>query len=171
MSEAEESDLLRQRRENFQELVRLGVEPYPRRFDRTDTIDALVAAHGAKTKGDLEGAAVETRTAGRILAIRSFGKANFVVLSDGKAKIQAYIRQDSLSERDFAIFNLLDFGDYIGVEGKLFRTKTNELTIFASSLEFLVKCFIPLPEKWHGLSDVEIRYRQRYLDLIVNPDS
>jgi len=93
------------------------------------------------------------------------------VLSDGREKIQAYVRQDSLPEKDFAAFKLLDFGDYVGVAGKLFRTKTNELTIHASSLQFLVKCFEPLPEKWHGLHDVEIRYRQRYLDLIVNPDS
>ena len=166
-----ESDLLRQRRANFDELVRLGIDPYPHKFERSDTIADLVSAHGARTKEDLEAAAIQTRTAGRILAIRSFGKANFLVLSDGTAKIQAYIRQDTLPEREFAAFKLLDFGDYVGVEGKLFRTKTNELTIFASSLQFLVKCFEPLPEKWHGLSDVEIRYRQRYLDLIVNPDS
>src|SRR3954470_11867020 len=166
-----DSDLLRQRRANFDELVRLGVDPYPHRFERTDTIADLVAAYGAKTKEELEGAAIDARTAGRILAIRSFGKANFLVLSDGDAKIQAYIRQDSVPERDFAVFKLLDWGDYVGVEGKLFRTKTNELTIHASALQFLVKCFEPLPEKWHGLSDVEIRYRQRYLDLIVNPDS
>src|SRR6478752_10747785 len=166
-----ESDLLRQRRVNFDELVRLGVDPYPHRFERTDTIADLVAAHGAKTKEELETAAIHARTAGRILAIRSFGKANFLVLSDGDAKIQAYVRQDSLPEKDFAVFKLLDFGDYVGVEGKLFRTKTNELTIHAASLQFLVKCFEPLPEKWHGLQDVEIRYRQRYLDLIVNPES
>jgi len=109
--------------------------------------------------------------AGRVLAIRSFGKANFLVISDGRARIQVYIRKDSLPERDFAVYRLLDFGDYIGVEGRLFRTKTNELTVWASGLEFLVKCFIPLPEKWHGLSDIETRYRQRYLDLIVNPES
>src|SRR4029079_1355274 len=166
-----ESDLLRQRRANFDELVRLGVDPYPRRFERTDTVEALVAAHGAKTKEALEADAIHTRTAGRILAIRSFGKANFLVLSDGRAKIQAYVRQDSLPEKDFAVFKLLDFGDYVGVEGKLFRTKTNELTIHASALQFLVKCFETLPEKWHGLQDVETRYRQRYLDLIVNPES
>jgi lysyl-tRNA synthetase class 2 len=166
-----DSDLLRQRRANFDELVRLGIDPYPRKFERTDTIADLVAAHGAKTKDDLDTSVIHTRTAGRILAIRSFGKANFLVLSDGAARIQAYIRQDSLPEKDFAALKLLDFGDYVGVEGKLFRTKTNELTIFASSLQFLAKCFEPLPEKWHGLSDVEIRYRQRYLDLIVNPDS
>jgi len=166
-----ESDLLRQRRANFDELVRLGLDPYPRKFERTDTIAELVSAHGNKTKEELEAAAIQTKTAGRILAIRSFGKANFLVLSDGREKIQAYVRQDSLPEKDFAAFKLLDFGDYVGVEGKLFRTKTNELTIHASSLQFLVKCFEPLPEKWHGLHDVEIRYRQRYLDLIVNPDS
>src|SRR5919197_4076228 len=171
MSEDRESDLLRQRRANFEALIRLGVDPYPRQFERTETIADLVAAHGGKSKEELEAANVHARTAGRILAIRSFGKANFLVISDGRAKIQVYVRQDSMPERDFAIFRLLDFGDYIGTEGKLFRTKTNELTIHASTLEFLVKCFEPLPEKWHGLSDVEIRYRQRYLDLIVNPDS
>jgi lysyl-tRNA synthetase class 2 len=166
-----ESDLLRQRRENFQELARLGVDPYPRHFERTDTVAELVELHSCKTGEALEAEQPRARTAGRILAIRSFGKANFLVLSDGREKIQVYLRKDSLPERDFAIFRLLDFGDFVGVEGRLFRTKTNELTIWASSLEFLAKCFLPLPEKWHGLTDIEIRYRQRYLDLIVNPDS
>ncbi len=166
-----ESDQLVQRRANFDELVKLGVDPYPRQFVRTDTVDALVQAHTARTSEELEAAPVQTTTAGRVLAIRSFGKANFVVISDGQSRIQAYLRKDALSERDFAIFKLLDLGDFIGVEGKLFRTKTNELTVHVTRLEFLAKCFIPLPEKWHGLSDVEIRYRQRYLDLIVNPDS
>jgi lysyl-tRNA synthetase, class II len=169
--ESRESDLLRQRRANFDELGRLGIDPYPRRFERSDTVADLVAAHGAKTGAELESARVQTTTAGRVLAIRSFGKANFLAVSDGRAKIQIYARQDALSERDFAIFKLLDFGDFVGVEGHLFRTKTNELTIWARRLEFLAKCFIPLPEKWHGLSDIEIRYRQRYLDLVVNPDS
>jgi len=171
MNEDRESDLLRQRKANFEELIKLGVEPYPRSFARTDTVEALVDAHGAKNGEQLESAQIRTTTAGRVLAIRSFGKANFLVLSDGRARIQVYIRKDALSDRDFAIFKLLDFGDYVGVEGRLFRTKTNELTIWASRLEFLAKCFIPLPEKWHGLQDIEIRYRQRYLDLIVNPES
>ncbi|MEO6214134.1 MAG: lysine--tRNA ligase [Vicinamibacterales bacterium] len=169
--EIREPDLLRQRRENFEELLRLGVDPYPRTFDRTHTVDQIVAAHGAHTAEELENPQITARTAGRILAIRAFGKANFLVISDGKEKIQVYIRQDALAPRDFQIYKLLDFGDFIGVEGRLFRTRTNELTIHASQLEFLAKCFIPLPEKWHGLADVEIRYRQRYLDLIVNPDS
>jgi lysyl-tRNA synthetase class 2 len=167
----DDSDQLRQRRANFDDLQRLGVQPYPHVFERTDTVQALVEAQGGKSAEALHDTQVHTRTAGRILAIRSFGKANFLVISDGSAKIQVYIRKDSLTERDFAVFKLLDFGDYIGVEGHLFRTKTNELTIWATKLEFLAKCFVPLPEKWHGLQDIEIRYRQRYLDLIVNPES
>jgi lysyl-tRNA synthetase class 2 len=166
-----ESDQLRQRRANFEELLRLGIPPYPTLFERTDSIQALVDAHGGKTSEQLAATRIETKTAGRILAIRSFGKANFLAISDGRARIQIYVRKDSLSERDFAVFRLLDFGDFVGVEGHLFRTKTNELTIWATKLEFLAKCFIPLPEKWHGLQDIEIRYRQRYLDLIVNPES
>jgi lysyl-tRNA synthetase class 2 len=164
-------DQQEQRRANFEQLIKLGVDPYPHAFDRTDTVHDLVAQHGDKTGPELESTRVETRTAGRILAMRSFGKANFLVISDGRSKIQVYIRQDSLPERAFQIFKLLDFGDFIGVSGHLVRTRTNELTIWASGLEFLTKCFLPLPEKWHGLSDIEIRYRQRYLDLIVNPDS
>jgi lysyl-tRNA synthetase class 2 len=171
MSENRESDLLRQRQANFEALRRLGVDPYPRSFERSHSIDELVGRYGGATGEQLKAEPVETATAGRILAIRSFGKANFLVISDGRSRIQVYIREDSVPERDFAIFRLLDFGDFIGVRGHLFRTKTNELTIHGSSLEFLAKCFIPLPEKWHGLTDIEARYRQRYLDLIVNPES
>ena len=162
---------VQQRQSNLAELARLGVETYPRIFERQHTISALVDAYGARTHDELEAEHVPTVTSGRILAIRAFGKANFLVLSDGHAKIQAYVRQDALPELDFKIYKLLDFGDWVGVEGRLFRTKTNELTIWATRLHFLAKCLVPLPEKWHGLTDVEIRYRQRYLDLIVNPDS
>ena len=109
--------------------------------------------------------------AGRILGVRTFGKANFLVLSDGVSRLQVYVRQDSVPERAFQIFKLLDFGDWVGVEGRLFRTKTNELTVWVSDLTFLSKCLLPLPEKFHGLTDIETRYRQRYLDLAVNPDS
>jgi lysyl-tRNA synthetase class 2 len=162
---------VQQRQSNLAELGKLGVEIYPRTFDRRHTVSALVDAYGARTHDELEGEHVTTVTSGRILAIRAFGKANFLVLSDGHAKVQVYIRQDALPELDFTIYKLLDFGDWVGVEGRLFRTKTNEFTIWASRLHFLAKCLVPLPEKWHGLTDVEIRYRQRYLDLIVNPDS
>ena len=171
MNTVQESDQVVQRRANLEELKKLGVDPYPHRFDVGATIEAIVGEHGTRTHDDLEAAQVHTRTAGRILAIRSFGKANFLVISDGRARVQVYVKQDLLSEGDFQIFKLLDFGDVIGVEGPLFRTRTNELTIKASKLQFLAKCLLPLPEKWHGLQDVEIRYRQRYLDLIVSPES
>jgi len=160
-----------QRKDNLNALIELGVAPYPNRFDRTGTITTFVGRHNAKSHDELEAERPEAKTSGRILSIRSFGKANFLVLSDGHSRLQVYIRQDSMPEVDFRIFKRLDFGDWVGVEGRLFRTKTNELTIWASRLHFLAKCLLPLPEKWHGLTDVETRYRQRYLDLIVNPDS
>jgi lysyl-tRNA synthetase class 2 len=166
-----EDELIEQRQRNLEALKALGIDVYPRRFDALQTISDLVAAYGQQNREELEAASVVTKTSGRILAIRSFGKANFLVLSDGRAKIQAYVRQDSLPPLDFDIFRLLDFGDWVGVEGRLFRTKTNEFTVWASRLDFLSKCLVPLPEKWHGLTDIEIRYRQRYLDLIVNPES
>ena len=171
MTTVSESDQVVQRRANLEALRALGIDVYPRRFEAATTIDALIAAHGATEKEALESAALTTRVAGRILAIRSFGKATFLVLSDGKSKLQVYLRQDALSEREFQVLKLLDFGDWVGVEGKLFRTKTDEFSVWASSLEFLAKCLLPLPEKWHGLTDVETRYRQRYLDLIVSPES
>jgi lysyl-tRNA synthetase class 2 len=169
MSSQEEQ--IAQRRANLEGLRKLGVDVYPRTFERRDTVSQLVEAHSAKTHDQLEAERPETVTAGRILAIRAFGKANFLVISDGLAKIQVYIRQDSLPPLDFSIYKQLDFGDWVGVAGRLFRTKTNELTVWASRVHFLSKCLLPLPEKWHGLTDVEIRYRQRYLDLIVNPDA
>ncbi len=166
-----EDEQIQQRRANLAGLGKLGIEIYPRTFERRHTISALVDTYGHRSRDELEADRIETKTGGRILAIRAFGKANFLVLSDGHAKIQVYIRQDSMPELDFKIYGLLDLGDWVGVEGRLFRTKTNEFTIWASRLHFLSKCLLPLPEKWHGLTDVEIRYRQRYLDLIVNPDS
>jgi len=171
MSTLQESDQVVQRRANLDELKKLGVDPYPRRFDADTPIEAVVRQYKDSSREQLDEAKPRFRLAGRILAIRPFGKANFVVISDGRARIQAYIRQDTLAARDFDIFRLLDLGDWIGVDGPLFRTKTNELTVNVQRLEFLAKCLLPLPEKWHGLQDIEIRYRQRYLDLIVNPDS
>jgi len=166
-----EAEQIAQRQAKLDELVRLGVPAYPNRFDRAATITDVVAQHEGRTGDELERERPETRVAGRILGIRGFGKANFLVLSDGLRRLQVYVREDSLPAGDFRIFQLLDLGDQIGVEGRLFRTKTNELTIWAAHLYFLAKCLVPLPEKWHGLTDVETRYRQRYLDLIVNPPS
>jgi lysyl-tRNA synthetase, class II len=159
-----------QRRANLEAIVALGFAAYPNRFATTHTVSALVAAHSGSDSAELEASRVETVTAGRIVSIRNFGKAAFLVLSDGRSRVQVYVRQDSLSAREYDLSKLLDFGDQVGVAGHLFRTKTNELSVWATSLTFLAKCFIPLPEKWHGLQDVELRYRQRYLDLIVNPE-
>jgi lysyl-tRNA synthetase, class II len=166
-NEAEQSG---QRRANLAALAALGVDIHPHAFAPTHTVTALVEWHSVTPAAQLEAPRVETIVAGRILGVRSFGKASFLVLSDGRARIQVYLRQDALSERDFAASRLLDLGDHIGVAGHLFRTKTDELSVWVSSLTFLAKCYLPLPEKWHGLSDVETRYRQRYLDLAVNPD-
>ena len=169
MSEPRENVQLVQRRANLAAVVELGVPAYPHRFDCTDTPSAIVAAHGATSGADLDTAQITTATAGRILIVRSFGKARFFVISDGVSRLQVYVRKDALSARDFKIAALLDIGDLIGVDGRLFRTRTDELTVWAARIKLLAKCFVPLPEKWHGLKDVETRYRQRYVDLIVNP--
>ena len=162
---------IQQRQANLEALRALGVDVYPRRFDRTHTLSQIVAEFSDRDGAALEAEKVPVVAAGRILAIRSFGKAAFLGLSDGLSQLQVYVRKDQVSERDYAIYKLLDFGDHIGVEGHLFRTKTNELSIWATKIVFLAKCHLPLPEKWHGLQDIETRYRQRYLDLAVNPAS
>jgi lysyl-tRNA synthetase class 2 len=168
---AGESDQVVQRKANLEALKQLGIDPYPQRFEGATEIRRLVADHGAKSRQELESERIETRTAGRILAIRTFGKAGFLQLTDGRQRMQVYVRQDSVPEIDFQVFKLLDIGDWVGVEGWLFRTKTNEFSVHVSRLQFLSKSLLPLPEKWHGLQDIETRYRQRYLDLIVNPES
>jgi len=170
MGSSSEEDQAKQRRANLEAIVGLGFRAYPNRFDATHSVSQLVASYGATPAAELEAEKVPAVTAGRIVSIRSFGKTTFYVLSDGRARIQAYVKQGEISDREMQMSKLLDVGDQIGVSGHLFRTKTNELSIWAAKLEFLAKCFLPLPEKWHGLQDVETRYRQRYLDLIVNPD-
>ncbi len=166
-----ELEQIAQRQAKLAEIIELGVDPYPHRFEATASIRAIVAEHAPASAETLEASRPEVRAAGRVLGIRSFGKASFLVLSDGLERLQVYVRADSLDPDSFRLFQRLDFGDHIGVHGRVFRTRTNELTIWAARLVFLAKCLVPLPEKWHGLTDVEIRYRQRYLDLIVNPDS
>tara|TARA_B100001123_G_scaffold446138_1_gene599640 strand:+ start:11242 stop:12753 length:1512 start_codon:yes stop_codon:yes gene_type:complete len=168
MNDDRGTDQLRQRRENLEKLGELGIDLYPHKFDFTDTVSVLIDRFEGFDTAALEERQAQTKVAGRVLGIRSFGKANFLVISDGRNRIQIYVRKDALSEQEFKVFKLLDIGDQIGVDGRIFRTRTNELTVWASRLQFLAKCLIPLPEKWHGLTDVEIRYRQRYLDLIVN---
>ena len=113
---------------------------------------------------------MEVAVAGRVLTRRSHGKAGFATLTDGDANLQVYVRLDGVGEKTFEVWNLVDMADFIGVSGKLMRTRTGELTVQASSLTFLSKALLPLPEKWHGLTDVETRYRQRYVDMVANPE-
>jgi lysyl-tRNA synthetase class 2 len=166
---ANEQEQIAQRQAKLREIVRLGIDPYPHRFDRSAAVRDIVGAHRETDADGLEASRPEARAAGRVLGIRSFGKATFLVLSDGLERLQVYVRADSLEAESFRVVQLLDLGDQIGVEGRIFRTKTNELTIWAARVVFLAKCLLPLPEKFHGLTDIEIRYRQRYLDLAVNP--
>ncbi len=168
--EIPESELIRVRREKLARIVELGFDPYPTRADTDRSIPEVVAAYGGKSAQELEAEKPHVKIAGRILAIREFGKTSFLVLSEKTARIQAYCRKDTLSEREWSLYQNLDAGDWVSVEGTLFRTKTNELSVKAQHLNFLAKALRPLPGKWHGLTDVEQRYRQRYVDLIVNDD-
>jgi lysyl-tRNA synthetase, class II len=146
----------------------LGYDAYPTFYRHTHSLAQVSKEFGSNTAEDLEKSKQKVRVAGRILTNRPFGKAGFVTLSDGEAQLQAYAKMDQLPDRDFQLYKLLDIGDFIGIEGTLFRTRTGELTVLAKELTFLAKSFLPLPEKWHGLTDVEIRYRRRYVDLVVN---
>lgn len=158
------------RLDKLRKIEELGFPPYPTEYRYTHTIEAASAEFSPKTAEDLEAEPVRVRVCGRIVASRPFGKAGFLTLSEGGARIQAYARKDKLPEAEFALYKLLDVGDFLGVEGVPFRTRTGELTVQASELTFLAKSLLPLPEKWHGLTDVEIRYRRRYVDLIVNEE-
>jgi lysyl-tRNA synthetase class 2 len=160
-----------QRKKKLEQIQALGYEPFPREFRWTDTPAALVDKYGEKLAADLEADKHEIRVAGRLVSLRLMGKAGFAHMQGSGKRIQIYVKKDVVGERGFALFQLLDLGDLIGVRGHLFRTKTNELSIWVEDLVFLAKALLPLPEKWHGLTDVELRYRQRYLDLIANDKS
>ncbi|MES4785664.1 MAG: lysine--tRNA ligase, partial [Nitrospiraceae bacterium] len=165
-------DLNDQRLQRLKKLERLrgmGLRPYGTRFEVQDRAGDLLRLHGHKSKEVLEQDKIHCTIAGRIVGLRRFGKAAFAVLQDGADRIQVYLKKDLLGEQTWQVCEELDLGDWIGVSGVLFRTKTNEFTVEIQQLTFLAKALRPLPEKWHGLTDVETRYRQRYVDLIANP--
>jgi lysyl-tRNA synthetase class 2 len=164
-----EDELLGQRHERADQIRQLGYQPYGHAFSYTHTIPEILAAYGSKTSEELAGR-IQVRVAGRIQTIRRMGKAGFLNLAQGGEKLQIYIKKDAVSESNYKLYELLDIGDIVGAAGYLFRTKTGELTVHVGELFFLSKIVLPLPEKWHGLEDVETRYRQRYLDLIANPE-
>ena len=160
-----------QRQRKLAEIEALGYEAYPHRFDPTATPAEITARYADADAADLEARKPSVRVAGRVMTMRLHGKAGFAhILGDGQ-RLQIYLKLDVLGERAFQFVKLLDLGDSIGVSGHIFRTKTGELTVWVEQIVLLAKALLPLPEKFHGLADRERRYRQRYLDLIVNEDS
>jgi lysyl-tRNA synthetase class 2 len=165
----EEKDaLFEQRLNKLNELKKEGFNPYPNDFRVTHTTGEIRGKFKDSTQDEVKKVEDLFSLAGRIMAIRSFGKASFIHIQDRKGKLQVYLRREILGDEGFHLFKKMDIGDFIGVKGKAFITRTGELTIEAKEIRFLAKSLHPLPEKWHGLSDTEARYRQRYLDLIVN---
>jgi len=165
----ETNELIEQRVRKLDELRLAGIEPFGGSFYAEDHSLDLHKKYCDASKEALESGPAPCSLAGRIVAMRNFGKAAFAHLQDASGRIQVYFRKDILSEK-YVLIKKLDIGDIIGLKGKLFRTKTNELTVEVDDVVFLTKSLRPLPEKWHGLKDIETRYRQRYVDLIVNPE-
>jgi lysyl-tRNA synthetase class 2 len=164
----ESSVFIRERLKKLEDLSRDGIDPYPSTFRVTHLAGDLTGRYGSADEAALC-AAEPVALAGRILSLRGHGKASFAHIKDQTGRIQIYVRQDTVGESAYTLFRRIDVGDFLGVRGGLFRTKTGELTIQVDTLTLLAKALRPLPDKWHGLSDVEVRYRQRYVDLIANP--
>src|SRR3990172_5088471 len=165
--EAESSSELAQRRRRLDELKAKGAEPYRARFKRSHALENLKELYQNLQPGEHGDESVAV--AGRIRAVRRHGKASFAVIDDGSAAFQLYLAVDALDAR-YDDFLALDIGDIVGAQGPVFRTRRGELSVDVRDFDLLTKSLRPLPEKWHGLKDVEIRYRRRYVDLIVNPD-
>ena len=161
--------ILAQRREKVQEFRQGGLDPFFNRFSPSHTIAQVTEKYGNLPGPDLEKVTDTFRLAGRLMLVRKFGKAVFCHFQDSTGRLQAYVQQEVLGEEAFGWFKKLDIGDFVGFEGTLFRTKTGELTLAVRRFQVLTKSLKPLPEKYHGLTDVEARYRQRYLDLLMNP--
>ena len=168
--QTEMNELLLVRRHKLDELRELGIDPFGRKFERDSHARDILDAFGSLSNEELEAREVTVSVAGRIMQKRSMGKASFAHIQDISGKIQIYVREDAVGTTTYRAFDLLDIGDIVGVKGTVFKTKTGETTVKAKELYVLSKSLLPLPEKFHGLKDVELRYRQRYLDLIMNPD-
>jgi lysyl-tRNA synthetase class 2 len=158
------------RREKLKQIEALGQPSYPTKYEFTHTVPQILSAYSDRTAEQMENPRVTVRVAGRIMAIRLMGKAGFAHLQQDGQRLQIYVKKDAVGDMGFELYKLLDLGDHIGVSGYLFRTRTGELTVHVEEITFLSKDLLPLPEKWHGLTDVELRYRQRYLDLVMNPE-
>jgi lysyl-tRNA synthetase, class II len=167
----ERNELIAQRINKIEELKKEGFRPFPNTFRVSHAVGEIQAAYGGAAEEDLEKLETVFSLAGRLLRLNNFGKAAFAHLQDRTGRIQAYFRRDRLGDESAKVFRRLDIGDIIGLRGRLFRTRTGELTLMVGEIELLTKSLRPLPEKWHGLADQETRYRQRYVDLIVNARS
>ncbi|MEH7491705.1 lysine--tRNA ligase [Neobacillus niacini] len=171
MSQEELNDQLRVRREKMNTMRENGLDPFGKRFERSHTIVELVEQYGELEKEELEAKNVEVTIAGRMMTKRGKGKAGFANIQDLTGQIQVYVRVDAIGAEAYEVFDSSDLGDIIGVTGTLFKTKVGELSVKVQDYTFLTKALRPLPDKFHGLKDVEQRYRQRYLDLIVSQES
>ncbi|AKO90762.1 lysine--tRNA ligase [Priestia filamentosa] len=173
MSQEELNDQLIVRREKMKELQEQGIDPFGKRFERSHSSNELLDAYDQFSKEELAEKEEETSIsfAGRIMTKRGKGKAGFAHVQDLNGQIQIYVRKDSVGEEQYELFKNADIGDIVGIEGVMFKTKVGELSIKATSFTLLSKALRPLPDKYHGLKDIEQRYRQRYLDLITNPES
>nr|WP_155113772.1 lysine--tRNA ligase [Metabacillus mangrovi] len=171
MNHEELNDQLQVRREKLHTLREKGLDPFGKRFEATHQSASLTAEYEEVSKEDLEGAEHRVTIAGRIMTKRGKGKAGFAHIQDLQGQIQIYVRLDAVGEDQYELFTTADLGDLVGVTGVVFKTKVGELSVKATSFELLTKSLRPLPDKYHGLKDIEQRYRQRYLDLIMNPES
>jgi lysyl-tRNA synthetase class 2 len=172
LSRAEETkkrDQETARRLKMEKLIQEGIDVFPHKVETTHSVFEIVEKFSKFSREELEEKKVRVALAGRIISMRRMGRASFFHIIDSRSRLQAYIREEEVGKRDYELFSLIDIGDVVAVQGTLFRTKTGELTVLVDSWTFLAKCFHPLPEKWHGLQDTELRYRKRYLDLIMNP--
>jgi len=158
------------REEKMKKLAQAGIELFPHKIKVTHSVHEVVSKYSDCRAQVLEKEKNKVKVAGRITSVREMGRAVFFHINDSRDKLQGYIRKDRVGEKKFDLFSMLDIGDLIAIEGLVFKTRTGELTVLLDSFDFLAKCLYPLPEKWHGLRDVELRYRKRYLDLIVNPE-
>ena len=172
MSE-EMNDQMQVRRQKLQELIDLGIDPFGHRFDRSATSNELKEQWDQFSKEELHEKEDESHVAiaGRLMTKRGKGKAGFAHIQDLEGQIQIYVRKDQVGEEQFDIWKIADLGDIVGIEGVMFKTNTGEISVKAKSFTLLSKSLRPLPDKFHGLQDIEQRYRQRYLDLITNEDS
>jgi lysyl-tRNA synthetase, class II len=165
-----DENIYKLRLEKLKQIEALGQRVYPTKYEFTHTIPSILAEYSGKSAEELEASRVNVRVSGRIMAIRLMGKAGFAHLQQGGQKLQIYVKKDAVGDMGFDLYKLLDLGDHIGASGYLFRTRTGELSVHVEEITFLSKDLLPLPEKWHGLTDVELRYRQRYVDLVMNPE-